>query len=226
MDFDLSKPQKLLKESARDFLARECKPERVRALMATDTANDQTLWAAIADQGWTGLLLPEECGGLGLGMVEMAAVAEEMGRACLPGAFISTLFASSLISRAGTSQQQAQYLAAIAAGELKATVAILEGSADWNIDAISLEARKEDGGFSISGAKVFVPDAAFADLLICVARNGNDIVLLTVERAAAGLSIKAMPSMDATRSFIKLHLIMSGCQNQTYYQQMPTHAEL
>jgi len=72
MDFDLSKPQKLLKESARDFLARECKPERVRALMATETAHDKTLWHAIADQGWTGLVLPEEYGGLGLGIVELA----------------------------------------------------------------------------------------------------------------------------------------------------------
>ena len=94
MDFDLSKPQKLLQQSAREFCARECGPERVRALMATDTAFDDQLWRAVADQGWTGLLVPEEYGGLGLGLVELAAVAEEMGRACLPGPFVSTIWAA------------------------------------------------------------------------------------------------------------------------------------
>src|SRR5207253_8559836 len=91
MDFDLSKPQKLLKDSARDFLARECQPARVRELMETNTAHDEKLWQAIADQGWTGLAISEDHGGLGLGLVEMAVIAEEMGRACLPGAFLSTI---------------------------------------------------------------------------------------------------------------------------------------
>ena len=66
MDFDLSKPQRLLKDSACDFLARECKPQRVRGLIETDTAHDDKLWQAIADQGWMGLVVPEEHGGLGL----------------------------------------------------------------------------------------------------------------------------------------------------------------
>ena len=99
MDFDLSKAQKLLQQSARDFFARECKPERVRALMATETAYDAELWQAMADQGFTGLTIPEEYGGLGLSLVDLIAVAEEMGRACLPGPFLSTLWAAALIER-------------------------------------------------------------------------------------------------------------------------------
>ena len=102
MDFDLSKPQKLLKDSARELLARQCKPERVRELMETETAHDDKLWREIADQGWTGLIIPEEHGGLGLGLLEMAVVAEEIGRACLPGPFLSTLFSAALITRAGS----------------------------------------------------------------------------------------------------------------------------
>src|SRR3989442_16026410 len=128
MDFDLSKPQKLLKDSARDFLARECKPERVRELMETDTAHDDELWQAIADQGWVGLVISEEHDGLGLGLVELAVVAEEMGRACLPGAFLSTVFAAALIERAGSREQQAKYLVPVAAGEPKTTLAVLEGT--------------------------------------------------------------------------------------------------
>ena len=64
MDFDLTKAQKLLQQSARDFFARECKPERVRELMASETAFDEKLWREMADQGFTGLIIPEEYGGL------------------------------------------------------------------------------------------------------------------------------------------------------------------
>lgn len=199
MDFDLSKPQKLLKESARGFLARECKPERVRELMLTGTAHDEGLWQAIADQGWTGLIVPEENGGLGLGLVELAAVAEEMGRACLPGAFLSTLMAAALIERAGNALQRAKYLEPLAAGELKATVALLEESASWSPEDVKLQAARRGGNFSVTGRKLFVPDAEVADLLICVARDGDGLALLPVERGASGLLVKPMPSMDGTR---------------------------
>ena len=204
MDFNLSKPQRLLKESAREFLARECGPEKVRALMETDTAHDERLWRAMADQGWTGLVIPEEHGGAGLGLVELAAVAEEMGRACLPGAFLSTLTAAALVARAGSAGQQAKYLAAVAAGELKATVALLEEGADWDVDAVGLRAERDGEGFTLSGRKLFVPDAGVADLLICVAREGEGLALLPVGHGAAGLSIKATPSMDATRKLYEV----------------------
>ncbi|HEX8115973.1 MAG TPA: acyl-CoA dehydrogenase family protein, partial [Pyrinomonadaceae bacterium] len=160
MDFDLSKPQKLLKESARALLARECGAGRVRELMETETAHDERLWRALAEQGWTGLVVPEGEGGLGLGLVEMAAVAEEMGRACLPGAFLSTLFAAALVERAGSEAQRAKYLEPIAAGELKATVALLEEGASWDVDAVKLGASRGGGGggFILKGRKLFVPD--------------------------------------------------------------------
>ncbi len=205
MDFDLSKPQKLLKHSARDFLARECKPERVRELMETDTAHDDRLWESIADQGWTGLVVPEEHGGLGLGLVELAVVAEEMGRACLPGAFLSTLTAAALIERAGSAEQRAKYLEPIAAGELKATVAFLEESASWDVDALKFKATHGGGNFKLSGRKLFVSDAGVSDLLICVARSGGDsLALLPVERKAEGLSVMPMSSMDGTRKLYEV----------------------
>ncbi|HEV2912958.1 MAG TPA: acyl-CoA dehydrogenase family protein [Pyrinomonadaceae bacterium] len=205
MDFDLSKPQKLLKESARAFFARECGPERVRALVETETAHDDGLWQAIADQGWTGLLVAEEHGGLGLGLVELAAVAEEMGRACLPGPFLSTLLAGALIARAGNPEQRARYLGPIATGELKATVALLEESATWDAGAVRLAASRVGGGdFSVTGRKLFVPDAEVCELIICVAREGDDLVLLPVERAASGLYVKPMPSMDGTRKLYEV----------------------
>ncbi|MBV9929246.1 MAG: acyl-CoA/acyl-ACP dehydrogenase [Acidobacteria bacterium] len=204
MDFDLSKPQKLLKESARALLARECGAGRVRELMETETAHDDSLWRALAEQGWTGLVVPEGAGGLGLGLVEMAAVAEEMGRACLPGAFLSTLFAAALIERAGSEAQRAKYLEPIAAGELKATVALLEESASWDADAVKLEAARDGGGFTVRGRKLFVPDAGVADVIVCVARDGDALALLPIGRGAEGLRVNPMPSMDATRKLYEV----------------------
>jgi alkylation response protein AidB-like acyl-CoA dehydrogenase len=204
MDFDLSKPQKLLKDSARDFLTRECKLGRVRELMETGTAHDDRLWQSIADQGWTGLVVPEEHSGLGLGLVELAVVAEEMGRACLPGAFLSTLTAAALVERAGSLEQRAKYLEPIAAGELKATVAFLEEGASWEVDEIKLKATRHGANFQLSGRKLFVPDAGIADLLICVARDADGLALLPVERGAEGLELAATPSMDGTRKLYEV----------------------
>jgi alkylation response protein AidB-like acyl-CoA dehydrogenase len=167
MDFDLSKPQKLLKDTARQFLARDRSPS----------------WESIAEQGWTGLLIAEEHGGLGTGIVELAAVGEEMGRACLAGPYLSTLFATALIRAAASPEQQARWLPPIAAGELKATVALLEESASWDLDAIRSAKRK-----------LFVGDADVADLILCV---GPDCAVAVVERG--DVSVVPMPSMDARR---------------------------
>ncbi len=124
MDFDLSKAQKLLKQSARDFLARECPASRVRAAMETETADDRALFSAAAEQGWTALIIPEEYGGLGLGVVELAAVMEEMGRACMPGPLFATICASAAIVSAGTEEQKRKWLEPIAAGEMRATIVV------------------------------------------------------------------------------------------------------
>jgi alkylation response protein AidB-like acyl-CoA dehydrogenase len=199
MNFDLTKAQKLLQQSARDFFSRECKPERVRELMASETAFDATLWQAMADQGFTGLTIPEEYGGLGLSLVDLIAVTEEMGRACLPGPFISTLWAASLIERAGNEGQRKQYLEPIAAGEMKATVALLEETGEWNPDAVMLAANKDGKEYRLRGTKHYVSDAAVADVIIVVARDNTDLVLLPVERSSAGVKITETPAIDATR---------------------------
>ena len=104
MYFDLSKPQKLLQQSVREFGKRQCPMQRVRKLMDSDSATDQEFCGEIAEQGWIGLHLSEEVGGLGLGLVELAVVAEELGRVCLPGPWLSTNWAATLLAAAGDYQ--------------------------------------------------------------------------------------------------------------------------
>ena len=81
MNFDLSKTQKMLQESARTFFQRECPITKVREIIESEHGNDKALWEGIAEQGWTGLTLPEDYDGLDLSLVDLAAVAEGMGRA-------------------------------------------------------------------------------------------------------------------------------------------------
>src|SRR3990172_3657793 len=147
MDFDLSKPQKLLQSSVRQFLSRECPSKRVRQLMESSTAFDSNLWQGLANQGWTGLTIPEAWGGLGLSTVELAVVTEVMGDFCLPGPFISNLWGAAVISASNNDALASRYLGPIASGSLRATVALLEERAAWDPDRISVSATSVADGF-------------------------------------------------------------------------------
>ena len=196
MQFGLTETQQTLKNTVRKFLAAECPLSEVRKQMESETAFDATLWRKIADQGWTGIIFPEEYGGFGMGMVEMAAALEEMGRALLPGPLFSTvLLAGAVLDSAGNKAQKEKYLGAICRGEAKATLALLEESASWSPEAVRMDAS----GLTLHGRKLFVPDAGIADFLICVARMNGNLALVVVPKGASGLKIASQPAMDNTR---------------------------
>src|SRR5579859_5509585 len=141
MQFGLSETQQTLKNTVRKFLAAECPIAEVRKQMESATSFDPALWRKMAEQGWTGIIFPEDFGGFGMGMVEMAAAMEEMGRALLPGPFFSTvLLAGTVLENAGNKAQKERYLGAICRGEAKATVALLEDSASWSPAAVRMDA--------------------------------------------------------------------------------------
>src|ERR1700746_4233493 len=111
MQFGLSESQQMLKDNARKFFAGECSMEEVRRLMETDTAYDEPLWKKMAEQGYTGIIFPEEYGGVGLGKVELALLMEEAGGALLPGAFFSSLpFAGAVVDWGGRSARKEKKL--------------------------------------------------------------------------------------------------------------------
>jgi len=200
VNFGLTETQQTIRSSARQFLAAECPMAEVRRLAETETVYDAGLWSKFAAQGWTGIIFPEEYDGLGLGMLEMAATLEEMGRALVPGPFISTvLLAGTLLDRAGSDQHKQKYLSAICRGEARSTVALLERSASWDLDAVHLEARGISDAFELSGEKLFVPDAAIADFLLVVARLAGDLAVFLVPAATPGLEVIATPALDITR---------------------------
>lgn len=192
MQFRLNESQEILRDSARKFFAGECPVSEVRRSMETDTAYDAALWSKLAAQGYTGIIFPEEYGGVGLGKAELILLMEEAGRALLPGPFFATVaLAGAVLEATGTPEQKEKYLKLICEGAARSTVAMLEASASWDPS----DARMEAIGGRLTGEKLFVPDAGVADFIVVAARNG----VFVVDAGDPGVRISPMAGMDLTR---------------------------
>lgn len=195
MDLALSERQEMLKTTARELLDKECPRSYVREMEADEKGYSPQLWKKIAGLGWLGLPFPEEYGGSDGSFLDLAVLLEEMGRACLPGPFFSTVVLSGLLLLDGANRaQKAELLPKIASGDLIVTLALTEPSNTYEPSGVALKASPEGPGFVLSGTKLFVSDAHIADYIICVARTkdtatkGNGITLFLVDSGSAGLS--------------------------------------
>jgi alkylation response protein AidB-like acyl-CoA dehydrogenase len=212
MDFGFIEEQEMLRKSALDFLAKECPTTYVRQMMDDDIGHSEDVWRKMAELGWMGLTFPESVGGAALDMVDLAIVLEEMGRVVMPGPFFSTVVLGGItIAEAGSEEQKRRYLASIAAGEIKATVAALEPSGRYDADGIEATATGDSGGYLLAGTKLFVPDAHVADLVIVAARKegtkgAEGISLFAVETPKEGVTVTTLATMDQTRKLCEVKL--------------------
>ncbi len=211
MDFGFSPEQEMLRATARKFLENECTSGFVRARMEEPAGVTDEFWAKLAEQGWLGLVYPEEHGGSGLGFVDLTVLMEEMGRVVMPGPFLSTVLLGGLaIREAGSPAQKKEWLARIAAGRARTTLAWTEPSARWDAAGVTCAAREDRGGFVLNGTKLFVLDAHLADALVVVARTGegktpeDGVSLLLVPKGTRGMEVKLLPTMDQTRKLCEV----------------------
>jgi alkylation response protein AidB-like acyl-CoA dehydrogenase len=213
MDIGFTEEQELLRTSARRFLENECPAAFVRQRMAEPAAMTEDFWQKLAEQGWFGILYPEEVGGSGLGLVDMTVLMEEMGRAVMPGPFFSTvLLGGATILEAGSPAQCREWLPLIAAGSAKVSLAWTEPNARWDAAGIVATGRETSGGFVLSGTKLFVPDAHLSDALVIAVRTRDGstmedgISLFLVPKDAAGLGVTVLPTIDETRKLCEVRL--------------------
>ena len=172
MDFSLTEEQEMLRKIARDFLTTNCPKSLVREMAKDEKGYSPQLWQKMGEMGWMGLIIPEEYGGAGASFFDLVVLLEEMGRACLPGPFFSTVVLGGLtILEAGSEEQKKEILPKLAAGKLLLTLALTEPSALYTAEGIQTKATQIDEGFLIQGTKLFVPDAHISDYLICAART-------------------------------------------------------
>ena len=194
MRFALSEDQTLLQDSITKALADLSPLERVRRFADGGETTAPDIWAGLSELGLPGLIVPEEHGGLGLGMIEAALAAEALGRVVAPTPFLGTAVLAPLaLMLAGSAEQRGRWLPKLAAGEAVAGVAISEPIAGARDDAGVTAA-----GGRLDGRTLFALDAPGADLLIIADRGGGLHLASTWEAA------EPMPSIDATRRLTEL----------------------
>ncbi len=210
MNFGFNEEQELLRNTARKFFENECGSDTVRRLMETPEGISAELWKKLAEQGWLGLIYPEPYDGMGLGLVDLVVLMEEMGRAVAPGPYFSTVLLGGLaILEAGGDGQKKEWLPKIAAGDRRVALAWMEPSAQLGPAGVTLTAVEKGGKYTLSGTKLFVHDAHTADALVVAARTrpgagADGVSLFLLPKGAKGLEVTLLPTMDQTRKLCEV----------------------
>lgn len=213
MEFAFTEEQQMIRETAEQFLADRSDSAAVRQAMTTEQGFNPELWRQIAgEMCWTGIHVPEECGGLGLGYVEVVALMEQMGRRLLCAPYFSSicLGANALLVAAGDAQQK-QWLPGIADGSCRATLAWCDASGRWDAAGVSATFERDGDDFVLDGEYRYVVDGHSADLLIVAARSPGSsgaagIGLFALPADTAGVERNLLPTMDQTRKLAALRL--------------------
>jgi alkylation response protein AidB-like acyl-CoA dehydrogenase len=195
MPLTLTEEQQMLAESAKGFLGENASVAALRKLRDDKNPDgySRDLWTKFAEMGWTGMIVPENHGGLDFGYVGAGLLCEQMGRNLTASPFLSTaIMGATAIRRGGNAAQQDKWLPEIAAGRALMAIAADEGR-KHNPAGTALKAIKQGNGFRLDGAKTFVADGHVADVLIVAARTGGS------PGETKGVSLFLVDSRNAAR---------------------------
>ena len=202
MNFDFSDDQRSMQQDLRGFLSDPQRPARSRKALEEGTGIDRSLWGEMADLGWLGIRIPEEFGGSGLGTLELALAAEEVGRVLAPIPFGSSICgAAEAILRAGTPIQQEKYLPSLASGKEIGALAFAEKEGRLLLEGPVTAYR--DG--RIYGTKIAVPDGGIATLAVVACVADGELAAAIVPLDQSEISREVGQSIDPSRSVATLH---------------------
>jgi len=201
-----SEEQAQLLDVATSFCRDKSPVEKVRSLLTDELGYDQATWSELAELGWLAIAVPEELGGIGLGMAEVVPVVEQMGRALMAGPFASTTLAAQALVVAGTDDQKDNLLPKLCEGTV-ATLAFSEPSGSWDLDQVECKATKTGDSITLSGRKTFVENAdAAAWIIVSVSLDGAP-ALVAVERSTLPeAALRRETIIDETRRSYQLTL--------------------
>ena len=196
----------LLADSVADFAARGTDIARVRKLRGSAAEYDRAVWKKMAELGWLGILVPEQYGGLGLGLTEMAIVARGLARGLAPEPLAATavLSATALVA-AENEALKCEQLPRLVSGQVLPALAWQEDAGVLDPAAARASATPFEGGYKLSGTKRFIAGSAQADAFLVTARAGEAVVLLWVPRDTAGARL-ALETLADGRAFGTLEL--------------------
>jgi len=207
MNFDLNEEQQMLRDSAKGFLAKECPGTFVREMAEDEKGYSPEMWRKMANLGWMGILFPEQYGGFDGSFLDLTVLLYEMGYACLPGPYFSTVVLGGItFLEAGAEAQKSGILPKVASGEEILTLAWTEISGSYSAQEISLKAELKNDHYLLSGTKLFVPDAHIADKIICVARTQEPrgdykegVSLFIVDGKSPGMAILVLSTISGDK---------------------------
>ncbi|TMC51267.1 MAG: acyl-CoA dehydrogenase family protein [Chloroflexi bacterium] len=189
MDFRLDNEQRLLCESARDMLSRECPPVRVKEIERSQPGYDTSLWRRVGSLGWLELAADHQA------LLESTLLCEELGRASAPVPFLSTALVARALQRSGGDAAE-RWLARLCSADAVGAVAITEHSARFDTAGVSAHVRSDGRGARLFGEKMFVADGEAADVLLVTAlatdAAGSGMTLIAVDAGADGVERRAM----------------------------------
>jgi len=194
----LNEEQRMLRDSARDFLKSRAPVSHLRGLRDSVNADGYSgaLWSEMTDMGWPAILVPEQYGGLAYGYTGIGLVLEESGRTLTPSPLLCTaMVGAAAMVKAGSDDQRAAILPGIAAGQHLLALACDESPrhAPHKVDTI---AQRHGAGYRINGGKTAVADGHIADTFIVSARTGDGVSLFLVPADAHGVTAKSYPVLD------------------------------
>ncbi len=207
MKFAFTEEQEMLKKSAQDFLVNECGKKVLKELEECETGFSRKLWDDMAGLGWMGILVPEAQGGVELTLLELAVLFEEYGRAALNGPMLGTVLGTLALLEGDNEALKQALLPEVASGKLIMTLALQEPEVAYDPKFVAAQAEARDGGFVLSGTKVFVPYATVADKILVAARtsgspgDADGITLFCVDSKAQGITTTPLNAMAGDKQF-------------------------
>ncbi len=205
LDLDFDQEQELLRQTARDVLARHCPLEVVRAMEDDPVGYPAALWTQLGELDFIGLLLPEEYGGSGMSLVEGVALYQELGRALAPTPhFVSAVMSGGVLAAAGSEAQKDQWLRPVASGEAILTPAWLEPENGFSPRGVETRAEADGSGFRLNGLKRHVAFASAADRFVVLARTGDAaeaVDLFLVDPKATGVALRQQFSLSSDTQY-------------------------
>lgn len=195
MDLALNDTQQLIQNSAKDFVRGACNRDVLLKLDRDPTLVMSTLWKQMSELGWSGMAIPEEYGGTGNSLTDVAVLFEELGCGPVPGPlFSSAVLCARIVMEAGSDTLKKTWLPRIASGERVFALALTESQYGWTADNVRATAKRAGSDYVLSGTKVFVHDAHFATDLLVVAKieGGKGVSVLRVDAKAAGVAVRTL----------------------------------
>ena len=196
----LSEVQHALQDALRRLLADQLPSAALRAALETEVGYSPELHARLAGElGLTGLMIPEEFGGLGMSQVEASVVHTELGRALYPGPFLASSLAAGVLLAVGDRAVQEHWLPLLADGSATGTLAAAGETGHWSPGADSVRAERAPGGWRLYGHRWYVIAGHVADIVLVPARTEAGLAMFLVESRSLGFTASGQLGLDLTR---------------------------